>query len=130
MASAPTGSFAESLLNLLWPTKFLALGTVEMNFGANAEIWLANAILFLSAGGLSMLAVLYLKVPSRYAFQLLVLIPILTELWFSGFDPRFIEWAPLAVATIFYSGLGACAAAVTSAGRGKRKVAEDVALSE
>src|SRR5712691_2758301 len=66
-------NIAENLVNLLWPTKFLALGTPTLSVGGVIVLALTNTILYALIGGLAVATITILKIRPRYAFQLLIL---------------------------------------------------------
>jgi hypothetical protein len=100
------GSYMDSLVRLLWPTRILALGTTESSIGANLALVLTNTALYLTVSGLAAAATSALKARPLYAFQLLTVIPIFFQLWFAGFSLRFVQWAALVPAILFYSAVG------------------------
>ena len=109
--------FREGVVNLLWPTKILALGAPSLSKGSVALLALTNTVLYLVLCGLSIVAITGLRVPSRYAFQLLLAIPVLFGAWFSGFDLRFYDWPAFLTALIFYAALGYAASRVFGTAR-------------
>lgn len=107
-----SGDFLYNFVNLLWPTRILALGTTDLSMGAIMVLVLSNMILYLFVGGLSAVAAFALKIHPSFAFQLLIAIPIICQLWFAGFDMKFIEWIPFTMAVLFYCVIGIAASLV------------------
>jgi len=111
LAVWPTSSeveqgFRESIVSLLWPTKILALGAPSLSKVNVALLALTNSVLYLLVCGLSIVAINNLRASSRYAFQMFLVIPILFEAWFAGFDLSFYDWPAFLIALIFYGALG------------------------
>jgi hypothetical protein len=98
--------FYEGIVNLLWPTKILALGAPSLSSANVALLALTNTFLYFLVCGLSIVAIAALRMPSRYAFQMFLVIPILFGAWFAGFDLHFYHWPAFLVALIFYAALG------------------------
>lgn len=107
------GDFVKDLVNLLWPTKILALGSTELTVGAVTILLLTNTFLYYIVFSFSEAFVIILKVRPTYAFQLLLAVPVVFQLWYAGFDMQFIEWAPFIVALLFYCTIGILASLVT-----------------
>ena len=96
------GDYAENLVGLLWPTKILALGTPELGILGKIVLLLTNSVLYLASGSLSVAAMRVFKIRPRYAFQFLITIPVVFQLWFAGFDLQFVQWGVFIPAAIFY----------------------------
>lgn len=111
----PVGDFVKDLVNLLWPTKILALGLTELTLSAVTILLLTNTFLFYMVFIFSEAFVVVLKVRPTYAFQLLLAVPVVFQLWYAGFDLKFIEWTPFIVALLFYCTIGILASLVTGA---------------
>ena len=107
------GDFVNDLVNLLWPTKILALGSTELTLSSVTILLFSNTLLYYIVFSFAEAFVIILKVRPIYAFQILLAVPVVFQLWFAGFDLQFIEWAPFIDALLFYCTIGILASLVT-----------------
>jgi hypothetical protein len=104
----------DSVVDLLWPTRFLALGSPDLSMVGEIILVLTNSVLFIFVGAVCLAVANALRVSPLRVFPAFLVIPVGFELLYSGFDSRFVEWAPFFVGCAFYYGVGLAGAWVAS----------------